>query len=122
MTSSVTSCEVRASAADDALPRRCHGDMTSTKRRPMTADHRAVKTNVMYIHDGTLQMAATVFEYNSDISWVNFRVFCTRKNRNQCSTLTALFIIVIIFFAMGDELRWALCLSGNPPLCFVVVI
>ena len=27
-------------------------------------------------------------------------------------------------FAMGDQLRWALCLSGNPPLCvfFAVVV
>ena len=25
------------------------------------------------------------------------------------------------FFAMGGRLRWALCLSGNPPLCFVAV-
>ena len=35
---------------------------------------------------------------------------------------TALFIIVIIFFAMGGQLRWALCLSGNPPLCLVAVV
>ena len=33
-----------------------------------------------------------------------------------------LLIIVIIIFTMGGQLRWALCLSGNHTLCFVVVI
>ena len=26
------------------------------------------------------------------------------------------------FFTIGGQLRWALCLSGNPPLCFVALI
>jgi len=38
------------------------------------------------------------------------------NNLNHC------IVYYCYFFAMGGRLRWALCLSGNPPLCFVAVI
>ena len=34
-----------------------------------------------------------------------------------CSKLV---IIVLLFFTVGGQLRWALCLSGNPPLCVLL--
>ena len=30
--------------------------------------------------------------------------------------------MLLFFVTMGGQLRWAFCLSGNPPLCVVAVI
>jgi len=30
-------------------------------------------------------------------------------------------LLLLSFFTMGGQLRWALCLSGNPPLCVLLV-
>ena len=39
-----------------------------------------------------------------------------------CPSVLSLFCFVLLFFVtMGGQLRWALCLSGNPPLCVLML-
>ena len=46
------------------------------------------------------------------------------RHKNSCSRVATSNRVCRVcphFFTMGDQLRWALCLSGNPPLCVLLL-
>ena len=53
--------------------------------------------------------------------WSGITELCTFMLYAPC-TLHCIAYYCYYIFTMGGQLRWALCLSGNPPLCFVAVI